>query len=293
MKKNILFSIFFICTSVLSYSSDTLNYTDKVGKRQGKWILTNNLLPKPKPNYKPDQKVEEGKYLDSRKIGKWYEYYPNDRVKTIINYVNNKPLGHAVLYHDNGKVKEEGLWNNNRWVGEYKLYYENGEVQQAFNFNTSGKRVDKQTYYYDNGNVMIEGNWEDGKEAGLLTEYYENGDIKSEKNFNGGNIDAATIKNYEPKKPVAKTTTGTKPEVKGGPAVNANPEVEKSLSEKFAGYGPHKLYNASKQLTKDGVFQNYKLIEGKVYHYNKDGLLTRIAIYKDGKYVGDGVVEEQ
>ena len=34
------------------------------------------------------------------------------------------------------------------------------------------------------------------------------------------------------------------------------------------------------------------MIEGKLYYYNSDGILTRIAIYKDGKYVGDAVSEE-
>jgi len=295
--KTALFISFFILSIVTQAAvSDTINYTDKTGKRQGKWVITNKQLSKPKPDYQPDQKIEEGKYVDGKKTGKWIEYYSNGKIKTVITYVNNKPIGYAILYHENGKIKEEGMWNIDRWVGEYKLYYENGEVQQSFNFNAMGKREGLQQYFYDNGQIMIEGTWSAGKEAGTLKEYYVNGDIKAEKYFNGGNIDTVKTKYYAPKKPVATTKTGKTPVVKTKNsdvvAATANPQTEKSFTENFNGNGPHKLYNSNKQLSKDGVFQNYKLIDGKVYHYNKDGLLTRIALYKDAKYIGDANTED-
>ena len=47
--------------------------------------------------------------------------------------------------------------------------------------------------------------------------------------------------------------------------------------------------------TKDvslGYVPKNRLIDGKVYFYDTDGILTRIAVYKGGKYVGDAVVEE-
>ncbi len=295
MKKVILIVLFVICKIAFTQShntkNDTLNFTDQEGKRQGKWIITNNLLNK--PEYKPNQKVEEGRYVESKKVGKWLEYFPNNNIKSKITYESNKPNGYAVLYHDNGKVKEEGLWKNNRWVGEYKLYYENGEVQQYFNFNASGKREGKQAYYYDNGQVMIEGNWEGGKESGLLKEYYENGDLKAEKNFNGGTMDVATVKNYAPKKPIEAVKTGKPPAVKDTPPVVVQKTEKDNFGKPFNGEGYWKLYNNDKQISKDGVFSKNRLIEGKVYNYNRDGILTRIAVYKEGRYVGDAVIEEQ
>ena len=192
------------------------------------------------------------------------------------------------MYHENGKIKEEGLWKNNRWVGDYKLYYDNGQVQQAFKFNTTGKREGKQEYFYENGQVMIEGNWAEGKEAGVLKEFHENGDIKSEKNFNGGTLDIASVKTFAPKKPIVKAT----PEVKA-----ESPPVVVSKNEtvnigKFNGEGYWKLYNSNKQVSKDGTFGKNRMIDGKVYSYDSDGILTRIAVYKGGKYVGDAVMED-
>ncbi|MBN8696600.1 MAG: toxin-antitoxin system YwqK family antitoxin [Bacteroidetes bacterium] len=294
MKKFILIFLFVTCEIAIAQSfsmsgKDTINFTDAAGKRQGKWRILNSMLHK--PGYKDDQVVEEGKYIDSKKTGAWKEYYPNANVKSVITYENNRPNGYAKMYHDNGKIKEEGLWKNNRWVGDYKLYYENGQVQQEFKFNASGKREGAQKYYYENGQVMIEGNWAEGKEAGVVKEYYENGDIRSEKSFNGGNIDVAKTKTYEPKKPIAKKEE--MPAVKEAPPVVAAKTEKDNLGKVFNGEGYWKLYNVNKQVSKDGTFSKNRLIDGKVYHYNNDGILTRIAVYKGGKYVGDAVMEEQ
>ncbi|MCW3105476.1 MAG: hypothetical protein JWO09_3916 [Bacteroidetes bacterium] len=294
MRKAVLIMLFITCKIAIAQSfelagKDTLNFTDANGKKQGKWVIKNITLHK--PCYADDQVVEEGKFVDSKKTGPWKEYYCNKNVKSVITYENNRPNGYAKMYHDNGKIKEEGLWKNNRWVGDYKLYYDNGQVQQAFKFNASGKREGPQTYYYENGQVMIEGSWAEGKEAGILKEYYPNGDIKSEKSFNDGNIDIAKTKTYEPKKPIPVM----KPEEKvEAPPVVVNKGVDKPNQSQgsFNGEGQWKLYNANKQVSKDGFFVKNRLIDGKVYYYDNDGILTRIAVYKGGKYVGDAVVEE-
>lgn len=293
MKKAILILLFITCKIGIAQSfeligTDTINFTDAAGKKQGKWIIFNKELHR--AGYADDQKVEEGKYLDSKKYGIWKEYYPNTNIKSIITYENNRPSGYAKMYHDNGKIKEEGLWKNNRWVGDYKLYYENGQVQQAFKFNANGKREGQQLYYYENGQVMITGNWQEGKESGLLKEYYENGDLRSEKDFTDGTMNQATVKNYEAKKPIVAKATETKVEA---PPVVVQKTEKDNLGKMFNGEGYWKLYNTNKQISKDGTFVKNRLIDGKVYHYSPDGILTRIAVYKEGRYIGDSIIEEE
>jgi antitoxin component YwqK of YwqJK toxin-antitoxin module len=294
MKKFVLL-LFVIVAKLVSAQTfelvgkDTINLTDAAGKRQGKWIVTNKIANK--PCYTPEQKVEEGVYVDGRKTGLWKEYYCNNNPKSEITYENNRPSGYAKMYHENGKMKEEGLWKNNRWVGDYKLYYENGQVQQAFKFNTTGKREGDQKYFYENGKTMIEGNWAEGKEAGVVREYYENGDLKSEKNFEGGFLDVASVKNFEPKQPVKEVVKQTVKDPDPTPPVIVD-KVEKPNSGSFNGEGQHTLYNANKQISKKGFFHLNRLVDGKVYIYSSNGILTRIALYKNGKYVGDGVIED-
>ncbi len=290
MKKILFISLLFLFKVSVFHAQqkDSLNFTDANDKKQGKWIIygkTNH-----KPGFTDDQKEEEGIYVDGKKTGIWKEYYPNNALKSKITYENGRPNGYAIMYHDNGKIKEEGLWQMARWVGDYKLYYDNGQVQQEFKFTAGGKREGEQKYYYENGQVMIEGNWAGGKESGIIKEYYENGDIREEKNFNDGNFDAATSKSYEPKKPVVVKTPEEK-EV--SPPVIPKKTEKDNMGKMFNGEGVWKLYNSDRQVSKDGTFHDYKLVDGKVYFYNSDGLLTRIAIYKGSRYVGDAIIEDQ
>ncbi len=139
---------------------------------------------------------------------------------------------------------------------------------------------------------MIQGSWAEGKEAGVLREYYENGDLKSEKNFEGGFLDVASVKNFEPKKPV-KEVVKTVNDPDPTPLVVVDNVKEKVNSGKpFNGEGDYTLFNTNKQISKKGFFHQNRLMEGTVYIYNSNGILTRKALYKGGKYVGDGVIED-
>ena len=114
--------------------------------------------------------------------------------------------------------------------------------------------------------------------------------MKSEKNFEGGFLDVASVKNFEPKKPVKEV-------VKAVADPDPAPPVVADVKEKpntgtFNGEGEHTLYNANKQISKKGKFHLNRLVDGTVYIYNSNGLLTRKAMYKNGKYVGDGVIED-
>ena len=296
MKKVVLILLVIVCKMAIAQSyemvgKDTINRVDTTGKRQGKWIITNKIAHK--PCYADNQKVEEGVFVSSKKIGLWTEYYCNNGLKSKITYENNRPNGYAIMYHENGKIKEEGLWKNNRWVGDYKLYYENGQVQQAFKFNTSGKREGEQVYNYENGQTMIKGNWAEGQESGVVTEWYENGDIKSEKNFTGGYLDVSTVKTYEPKKPLVKEVVKpVEDPVKTPVVVDVKTVKVNDPVKPFTGEGYFKLYNKDRQITQDGTFHKNRLTDGKNYIYNSNGILIQIKLYKEGKYIGDGVIEE-
>ena len=268
---------------------DTINLIDALGKKQGQWILKGKH--KPGSCYAEDQVAEKGKYSDNRKVGKWLEFYCNGNMKNQLTFQNGRTDGYAIMYHENGKVSEEGIWKNNRWTGPYKLYYENGQPQHEFNFNASGKREGPVKYFYENGQLAIEGSFVNGKEAGVIKEYHENGDLKAEKTYNDGNVDVASIKEFEPKKPIVK--------IKESPIDNA-PKVVLKPDEKPNGVtskGPMVLngqnitYNKNKQITKDGVFDNNRLMDGKAYIYDENGILQRIAKYKNGIYVGDAPIE--
>jgi len=269
---------------------DTVNVTDALGKKQGKWVVKS----KHRQNtcFSAEQKLEEGMYVDNRKVGRWFEYYCNGNLRSLIHFQNGKPDGYAIMYHENGKISEEGIWKNNRWTGPYKLYYENGQPQHEFNFNTNGKREGPVKYFYENGQLALEGNFVNGKEAGEIREYHENGDLKAKKTFNDGVVDVASIKEFEVKKPMPKVKDDT---------IDKTPKVVLKEDEKPNNVvtkgpiilnGQHITYNKNKQISKDGIFKNNQLMEGKSYVYDEDGILQRISVYKNGHYVGDAPIEK-
>ncbi len=271
--------------------SDTINKTDEAGKKQGKWVLFGKH--KPGSCYQNDQKAEEGRYADNRKTGNWLEFYCNGKIKNKITFVNGRPDGYVQMFHDNGKISEEGIWKNNRWVGNYKLYYENGEVQHEFVFNDQGRRDGPQKYYHENGQLAIEGNFQNGKESGLIKEYYENGDIKAEKNYNEGAVDLASVKEFTPKKALPKKSDNP---ADNAPVLKIREDEKPNEAVKVAKgplilNGEHTLYNKNKQISKAGLFKDNRFMDGKAYFYDENGILQRIAVYKNGLYVGDTQVE--
>lgn len=270
------------------YNNDTINFIDASNKKQGHWIFWGRM--KKLPEYKDDQKVEEGKFIDNLKDGVWKKYFPNGLVENEMSFLKGIPKGNYTKYFDNGKTQESGVWDKNKQIGTFKRYHPNGKVAQEFNFNEEGRREGVQKYYYDNGNIMIEGVWSAGKKDGIVKEYYENGELKSEKQFNGGKLDVESTKTFTPKKPEPK-----KPEPKVEKVIVKVEKDEKPLEHNgvFNGTGQAKLFNKNRQISKEGYFENYKLISGKEYIYNEDGILTRIAIYKNSQYMGDGVIEEE
>lgn len=281
------FSVALTAQAQIVVGKDTVNKVDPTGKKFGKWIVFGK--EKQGDCYQPTQKVEEGKYKENRKTDIWIMYYCNGLPKNKITYTNGRPDGYAIMYHDNGKIAEEGNWKNNRWVGEMKQYYANGEVQHEFKFNEGGKRDGQQTYKYENGQVAVQGNFKEGKEAGVIKEFYEDGKLKAEKTYNNGNVDVASIKTYENKDKVVK-----KDVIKNAPAPPVVEKDEKTLDAKGPTVlnGKHTLYNKNKQISKDGIFKDNRLMDGKAYVYDENGILERVSVYKNGSYAGDTEVEK-
>ncbi len=289
----ILVSYFLFCFSTQAQSfqlfeGDTINKIDAERKRQGKWRVP--ARPKIDVGYASGELIEEGEYKNNRKQGVWKKYYPGGQLKSEIFYVNSRPKGPYTLYYDNGNIEEQGNWARTKNTGSFKRYHPNGKVAQDFTFTESGKRTGKQTYYYENGNVRLEGTWTEGMESGEMKEYYENGDLMTVKNFSNGVLDKSSVESYAPKTPVKDPV---KKVVEEGKDIKVTVEKSETPNQgTFNGNGYKQLFNANKQIAKDGTFKNYRLMDGKQYVYDENGLLKQIMIFKDGKYIGDGVIEE-
>ena len=78
-------------------------------------------------------------------------FYPNDSLKSEINFERNVREGNARFFYENGKLKEEATYVNGKIEGVVKLYNINGILQEMFTIE-DGRREGPTSYYDENGN---------------------------------------------------------------------------------------------------------------------------------------------
>lgn len=287
MKLLIVIILFIMYPIILGSQAATNNGDSSINqvvanKREGKWIVYGKDQRNSK--YKENQIVEAGDYKDGRKEGLWTKYYPNGNKQSEIIYKNGRPDGNFKLYYENGNVEEEGAWINRLYSGAFKRYYEDGTLEQEKTFDANGKAKGKVTYYFPNGQKELEFTTSNGKETGKAVRYYPNGDVKEVISFEDG--EALEFENKKMVNKPVEAGEGIKVTDKNSPV--AQGEVNEAQQEVKDGYA--KRFNENNDILMDGEFKKGKLWNGKWYKYDKNGLLIKIEVYKNGKYVGDGVV---
>ncbi len=276
----------------ISTNTDTLrhiaaNKTDLSGMRQGYWKFTGAMSSD--RAYRKEQLVEEGGYVDNKRQGIWVKYYPSGTPRSEINYDNNQPRGEYRIFYESGKLEEEGDWQGNRNVGSFKRYHANGKLAQEFTFNEFGKRHGTQKYYFPNGQVQMTVEVENGTAHGNLKTYYSNGDPKSEKRINNGLLDEASVREYKPSNKL-QTTRYPDPEL---PMEETLPNsVDRPNLAEFKETGFNTLYNRNQQITQVGDFKDGRLWNGKWHRYDSDGILRKIEVYREGRFMGLAPVDE-
>lgn len=272
--------LLFACCTGAAQSADTLNRVDSPGKKQGYWIITGSMAKK--PQYKPDAKVEEGRYADGKKSGAWTEYYPNGSKKREGIFLNNRPNGPLVFYSERGHVSEKGTWIGTRWTGDYWLYYENDTVvRQRLHFNSTGQRDGMQFHYHPNGVLWISCYHKNGKEEGWKMEYDTTGRLIIKQFYVGAVLNADSTKTYPPL-----------PENWNEPVLHKQDKLSGQEWKQANVCSSYVLYNKDGKVGKKGTFRDYKLVDGQEYIYDEKGILVQIKNYKDGKYTSDAPLPE-
>ncbi len=274
-------------TDVIADGNSTkANLTDTNGHRQGYWKITGAISIE--EGYRNNQLIEEGKYLNNKREGVWKKYFPTGNIQSEITYEGNHPLGTYKIFYPEGEVEEKGLWRVNRNTGNFIRYHENGKVAQKFNFNESGKRQGIQEYFYENGNIQMSVELENGVLHGKMKTFYSDGSPRQEKRMTNGEVEEESVVNYKPRTKVkVDASMPDIPRKEMRPATSDKPNLAEFKSSGF-----NTLYNINKQVTQVGKFINGRMWEGKWYRYDDNGLLRRVEIYKDGRFIGYGIIDD-
>lgn len=260
---------------------DGINKSDSKGK-QGKWIYYGK--DRPDSGIPADGKVEEGNYKDDRKEGVWIKYHDDGITPKLKGeYENNRPKGNYTKYWNNGKVRETGYFDKNQHHGKLQRFHENGQLEYEAVYNDAGKEQGPVKFYYANGQVEFEYNANNGTPVGRATRYHENGDPKEIIEYGAdGSVVNSTQKEMQNPRVVVPDPSGPKEKA---PAIPGSP---KTNGVKWQPNGYNKVYNDDNEIWQDGIFKDGKLWDGKVYVYDRDGILLKVKVYKAGVYHSDG-----
>ncbi len=262
------------------------NFTDSEGRRQGYWVILGAFSSD--DGFSPNQKVEEGEYLDNKRTGVWKKYYPTGSIQSEINYVENHPYGSYITYHPNNRVEESGYWKANKNTGDFKRFHENGQLAQDFHFNTKGKRDGLQQYFYPDGTLQLTVEVDDGVAHGIYRSYYSNGVLREEKRITNGETEPGSVTRFSlPKDTKKDVIVPELPQDEMTPNHSDKPNLGV-----FKSTGFNTLYNRSKQVTQVGDFFEGRLWDGKWYKYDENGILRKLEIYKEGRFIGYGIIDD-
>jgi len=202
-------------------SREKVNYTDRNGDRQGRWVTfwdNGNLhqdgtyrdgrkhgyfkIYNRKGDLLTVEKYDNGDLLiDAREVAEVdirTDYYPDGKVKTVAGFRNGKPEGIrreydrsgkviAAYTYENGVLTGEGIIDDQMQKnGEWKSYYPGGTLQSKGEYR-NGKRVGPWFFYYKEGTVQQQGNYNDrGNYEGEWKWFYETGALLRVEHFIDG-----------------------------------------------------------------------------------------------------------
>lgn len=258
-----------------------LNQKDSEGRKQGKWIYLGK--DRPSEGFPPEGKIEEGPYKDDRKDGTWIKYY-NDGITPKLKgiYKNNRPEGEYIKLNPKGVIIEKGNFTRGKYIDSLVRYNTDGSVSYQGFYNEQGNEEGKIKYYYPNGQLEFEYTSENGSPRGKAVRYHENGDVKEIIQFGDG----GQVVNSEKREMVNPAVKVKDPSAskEQAPVVNS----PNTKGAKFLPNGYNKIYNANQEIWQDGEFKSGRLWEGKVYEYDRDGILLKVRVFKSGVYHSDG-----
>ncbi len=259
---------------------DPINQKSADGKKQGKWIVYGK--DRPEEGFPPNGKIEEGEYRNGRRENTWIKYHKDGVTPRLIGqYQNNRPNGKYSMFHSNGNLSEKGSFIDGKYSDTIQRYHSNGQLSYESIYK-NGKENGKVFYYFNNGKVDFEYHALEGTLVGKAIRYYKNGDVREilEFDVNG------TVKNRESKE----IKNSKEPDISVKNTKDISLKINNPIVKggKFQPNGYNKVYNTDDEIWQDGDFKNGRLYNGKVYVYDRDGILLKVKVYKEGYYHSDG-----
>lgn len=281
------------------HDSDTLNRFDAHGKRTGYWVVneTNDAT-----SLDSRSKRKEGRYIKGRKYGAWICYYPDGKTPRLIGeYLDNRPGGAYFRFDQKGELTQASTVPRNivpsqmleahNALFDCRMFFHNREMvagqvffaKRAFSTPFAYQFwVEESIHQNQSQNAEVNFEWLSQNYPQLYSTYLS---VRTPRNLSAENPEIQSVVNKIERIQDSSPVNHTRNSTMNAPFVHA-PRVAKGTV--FQPNGFNKLYTESDEIWIDGLFRNGQLKDGKVFVYDRDGVLLKVRIFKDGQYVSDG-----
>jgi antitoxin component YwqK of YwqJK toxin-antitoxin module len=256
----------------------------KNGKPDGYW----------KTYFENGQLKSEGNRKDFKLDGSWKFYSETGILLNDINYAEGRKNGYHNTYYPDGTIKSSENFNKDRRDGDGKYYDERGNLSKqipyvegvengiAKEFGPDGTIITLTTYRngYINKQEFINRKDKAGLKQGLWKELYSNSQTKWDGNYTDDKKNG-TFREFSPDGRVIK-----REEYLNGEFVKneeRQEDIKLDIKREFYPNGNNKRIGSYYKDVAEGTTRDYS-IEGKI---------TSSRIYRKGRVIGEGVVDEE
>lgn len=295
----ILFTISTLTGVFAASASQRINRLNANGEREGWWVVASDNDPIA-PN-EGTKKYKEGNYRNGRRVGVWVTYYEDGVTPRLIGeYADNRPAGTYFKFDRNGKLMQASSVPKRIPVSQSvktsnslyscKMMFSQREIiaGQVFFSNRLFKKdlavqfwMTSSMEKVETESKLVDYSWLNANYTNILTAYTE---IRTPKKMRPEPLRAEVLKT--PVQP--RVTVANRGLAYYHPPVLRSPRVGKGLT--FQPNGLNKVYTENSEIWMDGYFVKGQLYNGKVFVYDRDGVLLKVRVYKDGVYDSDGVL---
>ncbi len=264
------------------FAKININQLNASGERVGFWVLDEQNNPVSSKN---ENKSKEGYYFNGRKEGVWILFHKNTSSPRVIGeFSDNRPKGIFFRFDLNGDMIQAGATRKDL-LFQPMIIATTAAFDCKINFKNK-EMVAGQVFFHKS-------KWFTNRNSFQFWEEREFNSTKSKDakidfswlNTNYGKIESAFVASR--KLSAKKEVTEEEVIVGNGPVVKSPKMLNGGV---FHPNGWNKVYNFQDEIWIDGKFKNAQLWDGKEFIYDTDGVLMKVKVFKNGKFISNGML---
>jgi antitoxin component YwqK of YwqJK toxin-antitoxin module len=183
---------FVICFPVIAQVDQSVNLTDKEGRKQGHWIK----------RYPNGNVMYEGFFANDKPAGEFKRYYEDNTLKSVLVFSKNGTEAKATLFYSNGLVASAGKYVNQLKEGKWRFF---SAVTKGLLVSESEYSGDKKNglsvKYYPDSTIAEKVTYVNDEKHGEYLKYYPDGTLTLNTSYLNGKMDGKFEAFYENGKP--------------------------------------------------------------------------------------------